>query len=82
MRKIAGFAVEADALVPCGVCGAREGKPCKSTQNDKRRKVLLKPGIVHFGRRVKRLLLTARAAPGERERVEAELLKVLRAELR
>ena len=71
--EIPGFLIAADAIVPCA-CGAVEGEPCVTTAKDKKP---LKPGHVHIGRRVRRLLLTARCAPGERERLEAEAVTML-----
>jgi hypothetical protein len=68
---IPGFAVAADAIVKCGACGAAAGVPCKK----------LGGGKVHIGRRVKRLLLTAKATREEREVIEEELLELLREEL-
>ena len=67
---LAGFLYPADAIIPCKACGAVEGEPCKGK---------LKPGFVHMGRRLKRLLLTVKArSNSERERFEAEAVKMLR----
>jgi hypothetical protein len=71
---LSGFLYPADAIVPCKVCGVAEGIPCRTIRKDK---VKLKPGFVHFGRRVSRLLLTAKA-PHERDRLEDEAVKLLR----
>jgi len=70
---LAGFVDPADAIVACRGCGAAEGVPCRGKG--------LKPGFVHFGRRVRRLLLTAKA-PERRARLEAKALRMLRAHLR
>lgn len=77
-KGLVGFRVAADAIVPCAACGAVEGVPCKTVPRDK---VPLKLGQVHFGRRVRRLLLTARARGKERERLEAEAVEMLREHL-
>lgn len=70
---LAGFLYSADAIVPCKACGAVDGEPCKGK---------LKPGFVHIGRRLRRLLLTAKArSNSERERFEAEAVKMLRGHL-
>jgi hypothetical protein len=71
---LAGFLHPEDAIVPCGACGSAEGEPCKSIAKDKDR---LKPGFVHFGRRVRRLLLTAEA-PEKRDRFETLAVAELR----
>jgi hypothetical protein len=78
MKKdlLAGFLHPADAIVPCSACGAAEGVPCRSVAKDKDR---LKPGFVHFGRRLRRFLLTGGARSAEqRKRFEAEAIKMLR----
>jgi hypothetical protein len=72
---LAGFLHPADAIVPCKTCGAAEGVPCKSIAKDKER---LKPGFVHFGRRLQRFLLTGAARSDERERFEEAAVKMLR----
>jgi hypothetical protein len=72
---LAGFLHPADAIVPCRSCGATEGIPCKSIAKDKDR---LKPGFVHFSRRLQRFLFTA-AAPAKRKQFEAAAVKMLRA---
>ena len=70
---LAGFLYPADAIIPCKACGAVDGEPCKGK---------LKPGFVHIGRRLRRLLLTAKArSNSERERFEAEAVKMLRGHL-
>ncbi len=72
---LAGFLHPADAIVPCSVCGATEGIPCRSVAKDKDR---LKPGFVHFGRRVRRFLLTGGARSVEqRKQFEDEAVKML-----
>lgn len=76
--KIPGFLIAADAIVPCARCGATEGAPCTTMAKDKEP---LKPGHVHLGRRVRRLLLTARCTPDQRERLEAEVVSMLIEEL-
>ena len=76
---IPGFVVAADAIVACPACGAAVGSPCDATGRE--RAGALQPGHVHFGRRVRRLLLTASAAPGERLQIERELVELLREEL-
>ena len=73
---LAGFLQPADAIVLCKTCGAAEGEPCRPVLE--KEKETLKPGFVHFGRRVSRFLLTAKARGGERERFEAEAVKMLR----
>ena len=77
MKKdlLAGFRHPADAIVPCSACGATEGVPCKSIAKDKDR---LKPGFVHFGRRLRRFLLTGAARGDQRKRFEDEAVKMLR----
>jgi hypothetical protein len=72
---LSGFLHPADAIVPCKRCGAVEGEPCRSLPKDKDK---LKPGFVHFGRRMRRLLLTAAARGDERERFERDAVKMLR----
>jgi hypothetical protein len=72
---LSGFKQKADALVPCIQCGTREGEPCIPV--GKKDVLVWKPGMVHFGRRIKRLLLTAQD-PELREQFEAEGLKLLR----
>ena len=74
--KIPGFLHEADAIVPCS-CGAVEGEPCKP---DDRRG--WEPGTVHFGRRLRRLMLTGKATEEQREKFEREAVAMLREELR
>jgi hypothetical protein len=71
-----GFAVAADAIVACGVCGAKEGKPCKPVKKDRGKPWRL--GTVHIGRRIKRLLLTAKATPEERAKIEKALIATLK----
>jgi hypothetical protein len=68
-----GFLVAADAIVPCKTCGAAEGVPCKGKG--------LKRNYVHIGRRVSRLLLSARR-PEKREEFEAAAVKELHKFLR
>jgi hypothetical protein len=76
---IPGFLDPADATVECSVCRAPIGKPCRRAPKDK---VALKPGFVHVARRIRRLLLTARARSSEeRERVEAEAVKMVQEHL-
>jgi hypothetical protein len=77
-RGLLGFRVAADAIVPCKLCGAAEGAPCVTMPKDK---APLGLGVVHFARRVRRLLLTAGAAPEKRARLEAEAVKMLREHL-
>ena len=72
-----GFFVAADAIVPCKVCGAVEGEPCAPCEGDE-----LKRGYVHFSRCLSRLLLTAKARPGEKEIFERKALKMLREHLK
>ena len=76
-RKISGFLVEEDAIVPCW-CGAKEGQPCRPTAKDRGKP--WKPGQVHFGRRVRRLLLTAKATDAERQEFHRKALEMLREE--
>jgi hypothetical protein len=71
---IPGFLTAADAIVACKACGAEEGQPC--TPGDE-----LKPGFVHFARRIKRLLLTAKR-PDKRGAFEAEAVKLLQDHMR
>lgn len=80
--KLKGFLDPADALVPCGLCGAKEGEPCQGVASKSKvargvqqrgPKQLLLKGRVHFARRVRRLLLTARA-PEKRAAFEKEAL--------
>lgn len=84
---LAGFLDPADAIVPCA-CGAKEGEPCIFdpgailTRARGRGRVtegpmLVRPGTVHFSRRMKRLLLTA-AKPHLREEFEAKAVAMLR----
>jgi hypothetical protein len=76
---LSGFLHPADAIVPCKTCGVVEGEPCKPLPKDKDQ---LKPGFVHFGRRVQRLLLTANArGAGQREQFEEKAVKMLREHL-
>jgi len=75
---LSGFLHPADAIVPCKTCGVVEGEPCKPLPKDKDQ---LKPGFVHFGRRVQRLLLTAKARGNEREQFEEKAVKMLREHL-
>jgi hypothetical protein len=70
---IKGFLTAADAIVVCKVCGAKEGVPCEGSNKGAE----LKPGYVHFGRRVKRLLLTARATQAQRTAFEKKAVKML-----
>ena len=77
MKTIPGFLHAADAIVPCKACGAREGQPCVPQDKDLGR---LKPGYVHFGRRLSRLLLT-RERWWERDKLEEELVDLLAKEL-
>ena len=75
---LAGFLHPADAIVPCKTCGAVEGVPCRSVAKDKDR---LKPGFVHFSRRLRRVMLSAGGALRQREKrekFEAEAVKMLR----
>jgi hypothetical protein len=72
-KGIPGFLVAADAIVPCKACGAEEGEPCKGDE--------LEAGFVHFGRRLRRLLLTARA-PEKRDAFEAQAVEMLREYMR
>lgn len=74
-NPLAGFLHPADAIVPCKACGAAEGVPCKSIAKDRER---LKPGFVHFGRRLRRFLLTGAARGDQRKRFEDEAVKMLR----
>ncbi len=81
MTKIPGFLVAADAIVPCRACGAAEGEPCRPLR--KRGKfVKLAPGAVHIGRRLHRLLLTARASAAERALLEEAAARMLAEHLR
>jgi hypothetical protein len=66
-----GFLIAADAIVPCKACGVPDGVPCTG----------LKDGQVHFGRRLSRLLLTARA-PEKRDEFEAKAVAMLRKHMR
>jgi hypothetical protein len=50
---------------PSKDCGALVGKPCKG----------MEPQIVHFGRRLKRLLRLFKATPKQRRKIENELLR-------
>lgn len=72
-----GFIIEADAIVPCKVCGAIEGETCRSVKGHR-----VGAGQVHFGRRVSRLLLTAKATAASRQAFEARALVELRKWLR
>jgi len=67
--KIKGFIVEEDAIVPCH-CGAKEGQPCKPSAKEKDKWIY---GYSHIGRRVRRLLLTAKD-PTKREAFEKAAL--------
>ena len=75
-KKLTGFLHPADAIVPCKACGAVEGEPCRSSPKD-----VLKPGFVHFGRRLQRLLLSAKGRADEREKFEAKAVSMLREHL-
>jgi hypothetical protein len=75
---IEGFLHAADAIVECRACGATYGEPCKPQPKDKGK---LLPGYVHIGRRVKRLMLTARRW-WERDKIENELTELLAKELK
>lgn len=55
-----------DLIIDCKVCGAPKGTACKPTARDKK----WTPGWSHFGRRMKRLLLTAKGTSEERRRFE------------
>jgi hypothetical protein len=88
--RIKGFLDPADAIVPCKTCGAVEGEPCRLMATvSQRRKIAtaglklkpLKKGIVHFSRRLSRLLLTARR-PDLRESLEREAVKMLKEHLK
>jgi hypothetical protein len=72
---LAGFLHPADAIVPCKICGAVEGVPCRSVAKDKDR---LEPGFVHFSRQLRRVMLSAGGALRQREKFEAEAVKMLR----
>ena len=61
---IEGFKTKEDAIVACPACAAPIGVACAGTI----------PGLVHFGRRLKRLLLTAAATPEERKAFERAAL--------
>ena len=74
MAEIPGFLIAADAIVRCRVCGSEEGDPCVPVARDQGKP--WREGQVHFGRRLARLLLTAKARLGERERLEAEAVEM------
>lgn len=75
---LAGFLDPADAIVPCKGCGASEGQPCRFTkQRPHDLDFYPQPGAVHFGRRLRRLLLTA-ARPHLREEFEKKAVEMLR----
>lgn len=72
---IPGFLQPGDALVPCVVCEADSGKPCRTIPSEEP----LEPGVVHFCRRMARMLLSAKLPAAERsefERVELEKLSL------
>jgi len=77
--KVNGFLIAADAIVPCGFCGAVEGEPCREV--GKKDLGRLKPGFVHIGRRVKRLMLTARDV-SKRDALEERAVSELKEWLR
>jgi hypothetical protein len=86
MNGIPGFLIAADAITACRACGAAVGKPCFDTERTLRKKSKerppLKPGCVHFSRRIARLLMTGSATAAERERIESELVDLLREDLK
>jgi hypothetical protein len=49
---------EKDLIFPCKVCGADEGQECKEVPLKRRtkKKFKWKPGMIHIGRRIHRLL--------------------------
>lgn len=73
-----GFLQAADAIVACGACKADVGKPCRPIARDRGK--VWSVGQVHIARRIRRLMLTARATSGEREQIEADLVGALRAD--
>jgi len=82
--RIKGFLDPADAIVVCKACGAVEGEPCRLVAKRRGKKLELKPlrkGVVHFSRRLARLLLTARR-PDLREGLEREAVKMLKEHLK
>lgn len=78
LDPLSGFLDPADAIVACGTCGSQEGIPCKPTSRDLKR---LKPGYVHIGRRIRRMLLTASLPYVKRASLEASVVKMLREHL-
>ena len=78
-RAVRGFAVAADSIVCCPHkgCAATEGAPCHKVRGEQ-----LPPGAVHLGRRLRRLLLTAKANPEERAAFERDAVSMLLAHLR
>ncbi len=85
---IPGFLIAADAIVACRGCGAAVGRPCFDTprtlrgKSGKRQREPLRPGHVHFSRRILRLLMTGSATADEREKIEGELVELLREDLK